>query len=64
MALIKDEIGSPGGSVVKNLPANAEHMGFDHWSRKTPHAEEQLSLCTVTTEPVSLCSGAQEPQWL
>ena len=25
---------------------------FDPWSRKNPHIEEQLSLCTVTIEPV------------
>ena len=30
--------------------------GFDPWSGKTPHAEEQLSLCTTTTEP-----GLQSP---
>ena len=32
----------PGGLVVKN--------GFDPWSGKIPHAVEQLSLCTTTTE--------------
>ena len=26
--------GFPGGSVVKNLPANAEDKGFDLWVRK------------------------------
>ena len=26
--------------------------GFDPWSRKTPHAVEQLSLCATTAEPV------------
>ena len=25
---------------------------FNPWSRKIPHALEQLSLCTTTTEPV------------
>ena len=25
---------------------------FDAWSGKTPHAAEQLSPCTTTTEPV------------
>ena len=24
---------------------------FEPWSRKIPHAAEQLSLCTATTEP-------------
>ena len=45
--------GFPGGSVVKNLPANAgiEHK-FNPWSRKIPHATEQLNLCAATIEPV------------
>ena len=25
---------------------------FDRWSRKMPHAQEQLSPCTATTEPM------------
>ena len=38
--------GCPGGPVVKNLPANAEDMGsVPAWSRKIPHASEQLSPC-------------------
>ena len=42
----------PGGAVVKNLPASAEDTrSFDPWSRKIPHAAEQLSPCTTTTEP-------------
>ena len=44
--------GFPGGAVVKNPPANAGGHGFDPWSRKIPHAAEQLSLCATTTEPV------------
>ena len=44
-------LGFSGGSVVKNLPANAEAR-FDPWSGKIPHAVEQLSLCTTATEPV------------
>ena len=27
--------------------------GFEPWSRKIPHAAEQLSLCATTTEPAS-----------
>ena len=48
-----------GGPVVKNLPANA---GFNAWSRKTPHAAEQLSPQTTTTEAHSLraCAPQQE----
>ena len=43
------ELGFSGGSVVKNLPANA---GFNPWSRKIPRVMEQLSLCATTIEPV------------
>ena len=32
------------------LPMQGGH-GFDPWSRKIPHAAEQLSLCATTTEP-------------
>ena len=46
-------LSSPGGSVIKNRPTNAHTgRGFAPWSREIPHAEEQLSLCTTTTEPV------------
>ena len=34
-----------------------EH-GFDSWSRKIPHATEQLSLCAMTTEPVCCNYGS------
>ena len=37
--------------MVKNPPANA---GDKPWSGKIPHAAEQLSLCTTTTEPARL----------
>ena len=43
----------PGSSVVKNLPANAG----DHWSRRIPHATEQLSPCATTMEPVLYSPG-------
>ena len=39
----------PGGSGIKNLPADAV---FGPWTGKTPHAKEQLSLCAPTIEPV------------
>ena len=48
--------GFPGGSVDRNLPANARVL----WSRKIPHATEQLSLCATTSEPPS--SRPREPQ--
>ena len=47
----------PGGTVVKNLPANAGNMGSSpgpgrsHVPRRTPRAAEQLSQCATTTEP-------------
>ena len=36
----------------KSLPANAGGKGFGPWSGKIPHALEQRSPCTTTTEPV------------
>ena len=45
--------GFPGGPVVKNLPANAGDMTLT-WSEKISHAAGQLSLFTVTTEPMHL----------
>ena len=55
----------PGGSVVKNLPANAGDMGSVLWARKIPRAMEQLNQCTTTTEPWALAHALQEkpPQW-
>ena len=41
-----------GGSAVKNVPANARSHRFNPWSRKIPHAVEQLSLCITAIEPV------------
>ena len=45
----------PGGTVCKNPPANAGGCGFDPWSRKIPHAAEQLSPGARTPGPTS-CS--------
>ena len=44
--------GFAADSVVKNLPANTGDTEFHPWSRKIPHAAEQLSQCTTTIEPV------------
>ena len=52
--------GFPGGAVVTNLPANAGDR-FEPWSRKIPHAAEQLSPCTTIP---SLRSRARKPQLL
>ena len=46
--------GFPGGTVVENLPANAGGHGFEAWSGKIPHAAEQRSPCTTTTDPARL----------
>ena len=43
--------GSPGGSVVENLPASVGD-GFDPYPGKIPHASQQHSLCSTTPEPV------------
>lgn len=53
-----------GDVVDKNPPLSVGDMG--PWSRKTPHASEQLSLCATTTEPMHpaarLLSGTRAPQ--
>ena len=42
----------PGGSVVKNLPANAGAMGsIPGLGTKSPHAARQVSWCGTATEP-------------
>ena len=41
----------PGGTVVKNLPANAGDMGSSPGLGTFPHAMEHLSPC-ATTKPV------------
>jgi len=35
-------LGFPGGSVVKNLPANAGGPGFNPWVRKIPWRRKWL----------------------
>ena len=50
--VIKRPGGLPGGTVVKNPPANARGHRFEPWSGKIAHAAEQLSPCATTTEPV------------
>ena len=49
---LMDTKGSPGGSVVKNPPANAGGMGSIPDRRKISRAVKQLSPCTTATEPV------------
>ena len=36
--------------------------GFDPWSGKIPRATEQLSLCTLTVEPVLKSPRAATPE--
>ena len=52
-----NEGASPGGSVVKKLPANAGYGSVP--SKKFPHAAKQLSLCVKL---LSLCSRVWELQ--
>ena len=60
-------LGFPGGAVVKNPPAKAGDTGSSPSLRKIPHAAEQLSPCTTTTEALvpRACAPQQEkpPQW-
>ena len=44
--------GFPGGSVVKNPPANAGDMGSIPGPRRSHMLWSKLSLCATTTEPV------------
>ena len=49
---VKVEVeGFPGGAVVESASQCRGHW-FEPWSGKIPHAAEQLSPCTTTTEPV------------
>jgi len=52
LANIKTAEHFPGGSVVKNPPANAGDMGLIPGPGKIPHAVEQLSWWATTIEPV------------
>ena len=45
------ERGFPGGTVVKNLPANAGDTGSSPGLGRIPHAAEQLNPRATTTEP-------------
>ena len=54
-------MGFPGGSGVKNPPANAGNAGsIPGQSTRTQHAAAQLSLCSTPTELTH--SGARVPQ--
>ena len=65
MLKIKYSRGFPCGSMVKNLPANAEDTGStpgpgnSHmpWNNKT-HVPQLLSLCSRAQEPQLLSSRA------
>ncbi|XDA83972.1 hypothetical protein R6Z07F_013823 [Ovis aries] len=48
--LKRQEIELPGGSVVKNLPANAGDPGFT-LLQENSHAEEQRNPCAAPAEP-------------
>ena len=46
-------LGFPGGSAVKNPPANARDTGsIPAWGTKITHGMEQLSPCSTTTKSV------------
>lgn len=40
-----------GGLVVKTLLTNAGDAGLAPWSRRIPHAVEQLSACATAIAP-------------
>ena len=55
----KYEWGLPWGLSGKESACQRRRHGFDPWSGMTPHAVEQLSLSTTTTEPVSQRPGSE-----
>ena len=54
-----DGRGFPGGSVVKNPPANAGNMGLISGLGRSHMPAEQLSPCAATTEPE--CTTTEVP---
>ena len=48
-----ENVGFPGGAVVKNPSANAGDTGSSPGPERFPYAVEQLSPRATTTEPVS-----------
>ena len=53
----------PRGPVAKNLlssPGDVSLISGPTWSTKIPHATEQLSPCTATTEPVHFRAHAPQ----
>ena len=44
-------MGFPGGSLVKNPPADADDRSLIPAFGKTPHASGHLHLCATATEP-------------
>ena len=47
-----ETLGLPWWLNGEESSCRCRRQGFDPWSRKTPHAVEQLSLCITTTEPL------------
>ena len=48
------DMGLPWWLSGKDSACQWKRHGFNPWSRKIPHATEQLSLCATTIEPVLL----------
>ena len=59
---IKLRWGLPGDLVVKSPSWQCRRHRFDPWSRKIPHAAEQLSLWATTIEPVLYGPRAELPR--
>ena len=51
-------IGRPWWLSDKESSCQCRRHRFDPWSRKIPHATEQLNPCATTTEPVLWSLGA------
>ena len=59
-AIKKDTRGLPWQLSGKESACQFKRQRFNPWSRKIPHAAEQLSLCATTSEPA--CSNHWSPQ--
>ena len=59
---LRTQGGFPVGSVVKNLPANAEDTGSYPWSGETSHTTEQLRP-SLSRWACALESGSSDNSW-
>lgn len=62
-APLKDILGLPGGSSVKNPPCQCRERGYDPWAGKIPHTARQPSpSATATDTHMPKARAAQQEQ--